>query len=278
MNRIISIKELSNILHNDNLVIIDHREKENFEKSHLPKSLLVENDDYLNPNGEYGGAVATKEQFEELMRSMGVSNSDKIVLIAKESKPVLTTKLAWILELYGHEDYVILDGNYNNLLRPGYEKESGPARKPEKSDYKVEKVKDHIIVHKEDVLDIFEGNPADGKIREGTILIDSRTPDLYEGKEESGNQREGHIPGAVNVLATSVLDENGFFKPKEEIKDLFDKKGITGGKEIITYCQGANMASMNWFALYHILGYDDVKVFDGSLRVWANDLTLPLTI
>lgn len=106
---------------------------------------------------------------------------------------------------------------------------------------------------------------------EGAVLLDCRPVADYSGEAVAdGNARGGHIPGAVDVYYMDAVDENGFFRSVEELTQLYASVGVTPDKEIVTYCQRGHRASHTWFALTYILGFENVKVYDGSMMEWSN--------
>jgi len=90
-----------------------------------------------------------------------------------------------------------------------------------------------------------------------------------EGMNETC-QRGGHIPGASNIGWSEAVNEDGTFKSAEELQELYESAGISRDKEIVTYCRIGERSSHSWFVLTQLLGYDDVKNYDGSWTEWGN--------
>jgi thiosulfate/3-mercaptopyruvate sulfurtransferase len=115
------------------------------------------------------------------------------------------------------------------------------------------------------------------------ILVDVRSEDEFTGKilapieyPSEHAQRGGHIPGSINIPWNSVTNEDGTFKSVDELKKIYDSKNITPDKEIITYCRIGERSSHTWFVLKYLLGYPNVKIYDGSWTEWGNLIRNPV--
>ena len=249
--------------------IFDLRDAEDYEAGHIPGAMNINNKEFENPDNPVDGEIATVEQFEALMSSYGVTSDDVIVTYASASKPQMAPRLIWTLQVYGHTNTYLLDGHYEQWEQSGKEIETGAAPAVEPSEYKVISADDHSInVDKDAVINKSED----------TVLLDARPTAEYLGETVSeGNARGGHIPGAVNVPYMSTVDENGLFYDVDYLTDLYSSVGVTPDKEIIVYCQRGHRASHSWFVLEHILGYDNVKVYDGSMMEWSNLMDQPIS-
>src|SRR5699024_10947886 len=112
----------------------------------------------------------------------------------------------------------------------------------------------------------------------GKPLVDVRTPEEYRGEIlappgwNEGVQRGGHIPGAVNVPWSQVVREDGRFKPREELDEIYREAGLTPDSEVITYCRIGERSALTWFVLHELLGYSDVRNYYGSWVEWGNSV------
>ena len=140
----------------------------------------------------------------------------------------------------------------------------------------------------------FEAKGADKDIRawrnevldaldEDTKLVDVRSPQEYSGEliamagyEQEGAQRAGHIPGAASVPWAQAVNEDGTFKSKDELEELYKSKGVLDGDPIIAYCRIGERSAHTWFVLHELLGKDDVKNYDGSWTEWGNMVNVPI--
>jgi len=115
-------------------------------------------------------------------------------------------------------------------------------------------------------------------------LVDVRSPDEFTGKilapealiGKEGAQRGGHIPGAASVPWAQAVQEDGTFKPADELRELYTSKGVLNGNDIIAYCRIGERSSHTWFALTYLLGFDKVRNYDGSWTEWGNAVRLPV--
>jgi len=114
-------------------------------------------------------------------------------------------------------------------------------------------------------------------------LVDVRSPAEFTGEitapPEYPNehaQRGGHIPGAVSIPWSQAVKEDGTFKNAEDLAKLYQSKGITPDKEIITYCRIGERSSFSWFVLKYLLGYPNVRNYDGSWTEWGNMVRNPI--
>jgi len=115
---------------------------------------------------------------------------------------------------------------------------------------------------------------ATGKV----LFVDARPAAYFEGKKFSLSKwvRSGHIPGAVNVASPEEVVKDGKILPIEELKKIYESKGVTPDKNIIVYCNTGVRSSLAWFILHELLGYPNVKNYDGSMREYANSFYLPM--
>lgn len=93
---------------------------------------------------------------------------------------------------------------------------------------------------------------------------------------QEGALRGGHIPGAQNIPWASTVQEDGTFKPREELEQIYNTKGVTSDKDVIAYCRIGERSSHSWFVLKYLLGYNNVKNYDGSWTEWGNSVGLPI--
>ena len=268
--KVLSVDELEKMMAEGTVKLFDLRDAEAFEAGHIPGAMNISNKQFENPDNPVDGEIATVEQFEALMSSYGVTSDDVIVAYTKAAKPQMAPRLIWTLEVYGHTNTYLVNGNYEAWEAAGKPIETGAAAAPEAAEYKVKATDDgRINVGKDYVINL----------PEGAVLLDVRPASDYLGESVAdGNARGGHIPGAVNVLYTDAIDENGFFLDKATLSAMYEAVGATPDKEIIAYCQRAHRASHTWFVLTYILGYENVKIYDGSMMEWSNLLDQPISV
>ena len=216
--------------------------------------------------------IASKENFEKLLRQAGVNN-DSTIVIYGDSNNWFTAWGAWVFDVYGVKNVKLLDGG-----RKKWEAEKRPltplATQVAAGNVKVSDANNALRARLIDVVAI-------ANKKSDTALVDIRSPDEFTGKifAPAGVQetaiRAGHIPGAANVPWGQAVAEDGTFKSPEELKKVYAAVGIDGKKPIITYCRIGERSSHTWFALSKILGYN-VKNYDGSWTEYGNSVGNPV--
>jgi thiosulfate/3-mercaptopyruvate sulfurtransferase len=114
-------------------------------------------------------------------------------------------------------------------------------------------------------------------------LVDVRSPEEFRGElaapahlPQEAAQRRGHIPGAVNVPWATAVAEDGTFKPIDQLRELYAAKGVDRGDEVVAYCRIGERSSHTWFVLHELLGYDNVRNYDGSWTEYGSLVGVPI--
>jgi thiosulfate/3-mercaptopyruvate sulfurtransferase len=214
-----------------------------------------------------------KEKFEQLLSDKGISNDSTVVFYGDKSNWWACYAM-WVFKLFGHEKCLIMNGGRQKWIE-----EERPLTKDvpnfPKTDYKVSGTNDAIRAFRDDVFaHIGSGNP----------LIDVRSPKEYSGEllhmeayPQEGALRGGHIPGANNVPWATAANEDGTFKSADELQSIYmEGKGLKEGDDIIAYCRIGERSSHTWFVLTYLLGFDNVKNYDGSWTEWGNLVKAPI--
>ncbi|MGH9739884.1 MAG: sulfurtransferase [Candidatus Acidiferrales bacterium] len=214
-----------------------------------------------------------KAALEQLMGQSGVSNDTTVILYGDNNNWFAAYAL-WQLKYYGHKDVRLMNGG-----RKKWAAEKRPlvteAPKVNATTYRATGPDESIRAHKEQVASVID--------RKNTgQLVDVRSVDEFTGKiiappgMTETAQRAGHIPGAANVPWSQAAREDGTFKSLEELKQLYQGKGVTGSGEVIAYCRIGERSSHTWFVLKYLLGYGNVKNYDGSWTEWGNLIGAPI--
>ncbi len=254
------------------IIEVDYDPKLAYEQGHIPGALLIDwRKDMNKPDMR---DIIDAGEFEKLMSRLGISNDTHVILYGDYNNWFATFAF-WVFEMYGHQKVQLLNGGRKKWIDSGGElTKEVPAVKP--ATYKVPKVNYENRVFLEDLLKMKIADPI-------LVLVDVRSPAEYTGEitapPEYPNehaQRGGHIPGAVNIPWGQAIREDGTFKSAEELRQLYSSKGVVPDKRVVTYCRIGERASVTWFVLKHLLGYKDVKVYDGSWTEWGNLVRFPI--
>ena len=217
--------------------------------------------------------IATKEEFETLLSNAGVTPETHVVLYG-DNNNWFAAYAFWLFKLYGHEYVSLMDGGRKKWLAEGRELTTDVPSYP-KTNYKVTKVNNDLRADRDFVK---------ARLEKGNFgLVDVRSVDEYTGKiiappnMPETAQRPGHIPGAANIPWGQAVAEDGSYKSKEELEKLYGGKGITGDKsDVVAYCRIGERSSHTWFALKYILGFENVRNYDGSWTEWGNLIGAPI--
>jgi thiosulfate/3-mercaptopyruvate sulfurtransferase len=216
--------------------------------------------------------IASKEQIETLLGEAGVNNGDRVILYG-DNNNWFAAYAFWLLTMYGHKDLKLMDGGRKKWFDEG-RPTSKDVPKPAKTSYKAKDADLSLRARSDEVLNsIKDARHA---------LVDVRSPAEYKGEIMAPPglvetaQRMGHIPGAQSVPWGQAANEDGTFKSDEELKKLYESKGVTGDKDVIAYCRIGERSSHTWFALKYLLGYKNVKNYDGSWTEWGSMVGMPI--
>ncbi|WP_299334746.1 sulfurtransferase [Haloplanus sp.] len=215
--------------------------------------------------------ILSAEDFADLLGSHGISEDSTVVLYGDNSN-WFAAYTYWQFKYYGHDDVCLMDGGRDYWLENDYPLTEAV---PEFSavDYEVSGPRESIRAYREDV---------ENAIERGVPLVDVRSPEEFSGEilappglQETA-QRGGHIPGAQNISWAAVTNDDGTFKTREEIEELYAEEGIDGKGTTVAYCRIGERSSVAWFALHELLGYEDTINYDGSWTEWGNLVGAPV--
>jgi thiosulfate/3-mercaptopyruvate sulfurtransferase len=214
-----------------------------------------------------------KAALEKLLGNSGISN-DTTILLYGDNNNWFAAYALWQLKYHGHKDVRLINGG-----RKKWVEEKRPltteASKVPPATYHAGGPDESIRARKEDVFAILD------KKKKGD-LVDVRSVDEFTGKilappglSETA-QRAGHIPDAVNVPWAQAANEDGTFKSADALQQLYGGRGVGGANDVIAYCRIGERSSHTWFVLKYLLGYNNVKNYDGSWTEWGNLVGAPI--
>ncbi len=211
--------------------------------------------------------------FEALLSAKGVGNSDKVVLYGGNNN-WFAAYAYWYFKLYGHDDVQLLDGGRKKWELDGRPLSKDPVTR-EATEYKAAEQDTSIRAFRDEVVQAINAKN----------LVDVRSPDEFSGKllapahlPQEQAQRAGHIPSAINVPWSKAANEDGTFKSSDELRELYKEAGIDESKATIAYCRIGERSSHTWFALHELLGYSDVKNYDGSWTEYGSLVGVPVEV
>jgi thiosulfate/3-mercaptopyruvate sulfurtransferase len=204
----------------------------------------------------------------------GISNDTTIILYG-DNNNWFAAYAFWQLKLNGHKDARLLNGGRKKWIDEKRELTTAPANVAPASYHAAGF--DESIRAKRDAVFAVVDKKAKGQ------LVDVRSVDEFTGKilappglSETA-QRAGHIPGAANVPWAQAARDDGTFKSYDELKQLYNGKGIDGADEVIAYCRIGERSSHTWFVLKYLLGFENVRNYDGSWTEWGNLIGAPIS-
>lgn len=216
--------------------------------------------------------IASKEDFQQLLRQSGIANDTTIILYG-DNNNWFAAWAYWLLKYYGHEKVKILDGG-----RKKWEAENRKLTKDhpdyDKTNYKITGENKQYRAFRDDVSKRLKNNDFG--------LVDVRSPEEFKGEiiapegVKELSQRPGHIPGASNIPWSKAVNDDGTFKSKEQLRKIYKDEGITPDKDIVAYCRIGERSAHSWFVLNELLEYPNVKNYDGSWTEWGNLIDVPI--
>ena len=214
--------------------------------------------------------------FEALMKRYGIGNDTTVVFYGDKNNWYAAYSF-WLFKMYGHDNAKLMNGGRTKWEAEGrqYTKEV-PSFAP--TQYSAQPANLSIRAFRRQVEDLLE------HVGQGAALVDVRSPDEYTGKllhmvnyPQEGASRGGHIPGAQSIpWATAANPSDGTFKSADELRTIYGGKGITPERDVIAYCRIGERSAHTWFVLTQLLGYPNVRNYDGSWTEWGNLVGAPI--
>ncbi|MGP6171071.1 sulfurtransferase [Microbacterium sp. A196] len=270
--RLVSTEWLAARLGEPGLVVVESDEDVLlYETGHIPGAVKV--DWHTELNDPVVRDYVDGEGFAELLSRKGISRDDTVVIYGDKSNWWAAYAL-WVFSLFGHEDVRLLDGGRDRWISEGREITTETSKSVRTNYPVIERDDSALRAYKDDVVSFIGKGP----------LIDVRSPEEYNGERttapaypEEGTLRAGHIPTAQSVPWGKAVAEDGGFRPRAELEAIYrDGVGITEGDDIVAYCRIGERSSHTWFVLKHLLGFDNVRNYDGSWTEWGSAVRVPI--
>lgn len=243
-----------------------------YASGHIPGAIQI--DWVTDLNDQIRRDYLDRAAFEALMAKSGINNDTKVVFYGDKNN-WWACYAFWVFQLFGHTNAAIMNGGrlkWTEEQRPTTkEVPSYPAstyHAPERADYKIRAFRDQVLGH------------VNGKLP----LIDVRSPAEFKGElthmpdyPQEGALRAGHIPGAKSIPWSKAVQPDGTFKSPLDLKALYEQEnGYAADQNIVTYCRIGERSAHTWFVLTYLLGYPNVRNYDGSWTEWGNSVGVPI--
>ncbi|MFZ2358094.1 MAG: sulfurtransferase [Anaerolineae bacterium] len=243
-----------------------------YDLGHIPGAVQI--DWQKDLNDAVRRDYLTRQDFEVLMAINGIGNDTTVVFYGDKNN-WWATYAFWVFQLFGHAHAKVMDGG-----RAKWEAEGRPMTKvtptypktayraQARADYKIRAYRDQVLAH----------------VQAGLPLVDVRSPAEYSGEllhmpnyPQEGALRGGHIPGAKNVPWARAANADGTFKSADELRAIYEaEQGLKPDDTVVAYCRIGERSSHTWFVLTYLLGYPNVRNYDGSWTEWGNLVGVPI--
>ena len=243
-----------------------------YDLGHIPGAVQI--DWQKDLNDAVRRDYLTRQDFEALMAANGIGNDTTVVFYGDKNN-WWATYAFWVFQLFGHSKAKVMDGG-----RAKWEAEGRPLVKDvptypktvykaqERADYKIRAFRDQVLAH----------------VQARLPLVDVRSPGEYSGEllhmpnyPQEGALRGGHIPGAKNVPWARAANADGTFKSADELRAIYEQEqGLQPDDNVVAYCRIGERSSHTWFVLTYLLGYPNVRNYDGSWTEWGNLVGVPI--
>ena len=243
--------------------LIDLRPAEVFAQGHLPGAVHLDLFGVSLIDTGQAPQNAFLWMVGHLLTSRGVS-AERTVVVYDGQSGIRAARAFWFLEFFGHPDPRVLDGGVGAWLRQGLTTTTRTVS-PRKGTWEVGRIDERLATW---------SDVAARLGRDDVVMLDTRSDGEYYGSQIRA-KRGGAIPGAVHIEWTQNLDDEGTFKTAADLRAIYDQKGVTLDREIVSYCQGGYRAAHSYLAL-RLLGYPRVRNYIGSWKEWGDREDLPI--
>ena len=266
---LISASEVISISKNENFKILDFRKKANYQKEHISGAIQMWRTDIENPNFEYGGMMPSKEQVETLFSNLGISNNDYII-IYDDNGLCEAARLWWILQNYDFNKVKLLQGGLSDWKSAGGKVDTSTSTYSKSKFTLINQPSMKFFASKEDVKKAIDNE---------VTIIDTRSTDEFLGiYQKKGAAKAGRIPNSQHIDWAEAINYHGdkSLKSIVELEKTYSKRITKKSDPIILYCHSGVRSAHTTFVLTQLLGYENVKNYDGSWTEWSHFDELPI--
>jgi len=243
-----------------------------YDTGHIPGAIKI--DWHMDLNDSVTRDYLDGEAFAGLMRSKGISRDHTVVFYGDNFNWWAAYAL-WVFSLFGHPDVRLMNGGRQKWVAEGRPLGTETPERDEEDYPVVERSDEPIRAFRDDVLSHLDGVGR---------LVDVRSPEEFRGEllhmpdyPQEGALRGGHIPGADNVPWKRAANDDGTFRSADELRDIYaDEMGLSPEDDVVAYCRIGERSSHTWFVLQHLLGFPNVRNYDGSWTEWGNMVRAPI--
>lgn len=242
-----------------------------YEEGHLPNAVSIDWVEELQQ--EVVRDLVDRDGFEALCENKGISNDTTVVMYGDQHN-WWACYAFWVFTLYGHDDVRLMNGGREKWVAEGRSlsttrpDHSGGAYTAPEQTLSIRAFRDQVLRH----------------VQAGGPLVDVRSPEEYRGEvrvlpeyPDESTLRAGHIPGASNVPWEQSVRDDGTFRSRAELEEIYEENaGLDDETETVTYCRIGERSSLTWFVLRYLLGFDQVRNYDGSWSEWGNLVGMPI--
>ena len=241
-----------------------------YELGHIPGAVKL--DWHIDQQSQLIRDFVTKEEFEQLLAARGIANDTTVVFYGDRNN-WYAAYTYWLFTMYGHKDCRLMNGGRAKWESEGRAYTRAVSSYPpttytaQEADLSLRAFRDEVLAH----------------MQAKRPLIDVRSPDEYSGKvihmanyPQEGAQRAGHIPTAKNIPWATAANTDGTFKGAAELREIYGGQGITPDQPVVAYCRIGERSAHTWFVLTQLLGYPDVRNYDGSWTEWGSLVRAPI--
>ena len=246
-----------------------------YAEAHIPGAIQWDWMSHLNTTVQRD--ILNKEEMSQLLGDCGIGRDTRVVLYG-DNNNWFAAYAFWQMKMYGHDNVAMMNGGRQKWIGEGRETTTDVPTFASLS-YTVADAREGFRALRDHVLQSVRGQL-------NIELVDVRSPAEYNGEviapanmPQEGAQRAGHIPGASSIpWGQAVNESDGTFKSVEELITLYGGRGITGNREVITYCRIGERSSHTWFVLTQLLGYENVRNYDGSWTEYGSMVGAPIEL